>query len=62
MERARGVPEGAGGFPRRSAFDEIGPQSLVLPLLGWAGFQEEAPDLTYVFRCSDMSIITVPLT
>jgi hypothetical protein len=59
MEGPKGVTEGPGGLSRRPAIDEIGAQRLVLALFWLARFEEEPPNQTYVFRCSDMSIITM---
>jgi hypothetical protein len=62
VESSWGVSEGPGRLLRRPTFDKVSAQGFVLPLLGLARFKEESPDKTYVFRCSDMRIITVITT
>ena len=56
------VTEGGGDLRTGAAFDKVGAERLVLALLGGGGFEEEAADVTYVFRFAYRHDVTVSHT
>jgi len=52
VEGVERVTEGARDLRGRLAFDQVGAQGFVLAVFGQAGFEKEAAETDYVFRCA----------